>query len=127
MNRTRLPDRRNAETFEIQHNGQRFAASVGRYDDGSPAEIFVTGPKSGTDLRESLHDASILLSLALQHGCAIETIAAALSRDSSAQIASSIKRSIFAFAVPRRKFEIMTLALKASLIGCEMLKGPRSE
>lgn len=90
MNRTRLPDRRSAETFEVQHNGQRFAASLGRYEDGEPAEIFVTGPKSGTDLRETLHDASILLSLALQHGCAIETIAAALSRDDERRPASVI-------------------------------------
>src|SRR4051812_32597529 len=88
--RTRLPDRRGSETFEVQHNGQRFAASLGCFDDGSPAEVFVTGPKSGTDLRESLHDASILVSLALQHGCALDTIARALSRDEEGKPASVI-------------------------------------
>lgn len=82
MNRNRLRNRREAETFAVEHGGARFVISIGRYDDGRPAEVFVDGLKVGTDLRETLRDAALLASLALQHGCPVETIAGAVQRDS---------------------------------------------
>jgi hypothetical protein len=79
--RARLPNRRAAEGFVLRHGGAEFCVSVGRYDDGRPAELFVDGMKSGTDLRESLRDAALLASLALQYGCPLAVIAGAVQRD----------------------------------------------
>lgn len=76
-----LPTRRAAETVEVRHGPLSFTLTVGRFEDGRPAEIFADGFKSGADVRESLRDAAVLASLALQYGCPLETIRHALARD----------------------------------------------
>src|SRR5262245_4505703 len=52
--RTRLPDRRGCETFDVWHGEgkgrRRFHVSIGRFRTGELAEVFITGPKSGSDL-----------------------------------------------------------------------------
>jgi hypothetical protein len=40
MTRVRLPDRRAAETVELEHGGQRFTVTIGFYPDGRPGEVF---------------------------------------------------------------------------------------
>lgn len=82
MNRARLPDRREADTFEVMHNGVSFSVTVGRYHDGRAAEVFVDGLKVGTDMREAVRDAALAVSIALQHGCPLETLTRAVARDS---------------------------------------------
>jgi ribonucleoside-diphosphate reductase alpha chain len=79
--REQLPTRRSAETITIDHRGLAFSISVGRFEDERPAELFVDGLKSGADVRESVRDAAVLASLALQYGCPLETISHALARD----------------------------------------------
>ncbi len=79
--REQLPSRRAAETFVIDHRGLAFSITLGRFEDGRAAEIFVDGLKSGADVRESVRDAAVLASLALQHGCSLETISHAVARD----------------------------------------------
>lgn len=82
MNRIALANRRPSETFEIEHGIGRqtvYAVSVGTDDTGAIREVFVSGPAS--DLMNSVRDSAILLSLALQYGCPLETIAHALTRD----------------------------------------------
>jgi hypothetical protein len=49
--RTRLADRRECTTFDVRHGTQRFQVSVGRFHDGSVSEIFISGPKSGSEAR----------------------------------------------------------------------------
>lgn len=69
MTRERLPDRRVAETTELEHAGFRFTVTVGFDLDGRPKEVFADGTRIGTDLAHVISDACVVLSLALQHGC----------------------------------------------------------
>jgi hypothetical protein len=48
MNRERLPNRRAAETFEVEVNGLHYTATVGRFADGRIGEIFVQNSKPGS-------------------------------------------------------------------------------
>ena len=80
-NRERLPNRRTAETFEVEVNGLRYIATVGRFADGRIGEIFVQNSKPGSTSDCYMRDASISASLALQYGCPLETLRHALLRD----------------------------------------------
>ena len=55
--------------------------TLGRYDDGRVGEVFITGSKSGSDLEANVRDTAILVSLALQHGVPLATMAAAITRE----------------------------------------------
>src|SRR5262249_53423136 len=70
--RTRLPDRRPAETFDVKHNGERYHVSIGRFPDGAIAELFIVGSKSGSDLAAVIHDAAVALSIAAQYGVPLD-------------------------------------------------------
>ena len=85
--RRRLSNRRPpCESFDIEIAGLRYKTTVSYFSDGSLAECFVSNHKAGNASDVAARDAGILVSLCLQHGCTIETIARALSRnaDSSA-------------------------------------------
>ena len=86
MRRT-LPQRRAAETFDLQFWNQLFTVTIGFDPDGTPGEVFI-GCKIGNDIESIARDAGVLLSLALQHGVAVETIAHAITRDTSGAAAS---------------------------------------
>jgi hypothetical protein len=81
--RRELPMRRRCETFEISFGGltKSHTVSVGYYDDGSPGEVFITGGKSGEQVEAIARDGAVLLSMALQHGVSLQTIAHAVTRD----------------------------------------------
>ena len=68
MTRRRLPDRRRCLTLDLVHDGSRFAISIGYDGAGRAREVFISGSKSGSGLEAILNDASIAISLALQHG-----------------------------------------------------------
>ena len=57
-----------------------YTGGIGRFDDGRIAEIFINGAKVGSAAKANAQDAAIVASLALQHGCPIETIRHALAR-----------------------------------------------
>ena len=78
----RLPDRRRAETFELECSGLKYTATVGRFADGSVGEIFLNNHKSNSASDANARDSAIVASLALQHGVPLETIRRALLRDS---------------------------------------------
>jgi hypothetical protein len=80
--RNRLPNRRLSETFNVEVAGLRYKATISRFSDGGIAEVFVSNHKAGNASDVAARDAGILVSLLLQHGCPIETIAHALSRNS---------------------------------------------
>jgi hypothetical protein len=80
--RRRLPNRRAAQSFDIEHAGLRYKVTVGYFPDGSLAECFLSNHKAGNASDVAARDAGILVSLCLQHGCSAETIAHALSRNS---------------------------------------------
>lgn len=80
MPRENLPNRRACEHFDFAHDGVHWTVSWARYPDGRLGEIFLTGPKVGTGLRIAAHDASILTSIALQHGTPAEALRSAMLR-----------------------------------------------
>lgn len=81
--RSPLPARRETETFELKHGKQNtpFTISIGRYPNHGIGEVFISGGKTGSDFEAVARDGAILLSLALQHGVALETIKHAITRE----------------------------------------------
>jgi hypothetical protein len=87
-NRERLENRRTAETLTFQHAGTvgmnpiTYSATLGFYPDGRLGEIFMRADKSGSDLDVQARDISIVCSILLQHGCDVDIIRHALTRNS---------------------------------------------
>jgi hypothetical protein len=90
MTRERLPNRRAAETIQIEHGGQRFTVTVGFYPDGRAGEVFTHGMRIGSSLDALLADACVLLSLMMQHGIEARELASSMGRLGSAEPASII-------------------------------------
>jgi hypothetical protein len=82
MTRQRLPNRRLAETFELEVAGLRYTCTVGRFSDGRLAEVFLSNHKSNSAADTSARDSAIVFSIAVQFGAHPEVIRRALSRDS---------------------------------------------
>jgi hypothetical protein len=79
--RRRLENRRLCESFDIQVANLSYKGSVGRFPDRELAEVFISNHRSNSSADVAARDCGILISLLLQHGCAAETIAHALSRN----------------------------------------------
>lgn len=79
--REKLPMRRASETVRFDHSGISYRATIGYYADGRIGEIFLDADKSTSDADRIGKEAAILLSLAAQHGCPIETIRKAMPRN----------------------------------------------
>jgi hypothetical protein len=80
--RKRLPNRREAETFELEAGGQLYRATVGRFpDDGRLAEIFINSSRAGSQADTNARDASVIASIALQYGVPLDVLRHALMRD----------------------------------------------
>jgi hypothetical protein len=92
--RETLPNRREREGFDFEHAGVKYTACVGRFNDGRVGEIFLSTTKAGTDVDAIARDAALLFSLAVQHGCPLETIRAALSRDNRGEAAGALGHAI---------------------------------
>jgi hypothetical protein len=90
VTRTRLPDRRAAETVELEHGGQRFTVTVGFYPDGRPGEVFVHGIRTGSSLDALLADACVVVSCLIQHGVEPQELAHGMGRLGNAEPASII-------------------------------------
>ncbi len=88
--RSRMPERRDGEIFEFEHIGIRYTACVGRYGYGAVGEVFLNASKSGTAIETHARDAAVVLSLLLQHGCPIETIRHAITRNPDGTAAGPI-------------------------------------
>lgn len=78
--RDRLKDRRPHWLYRFECDGQSYTGGIGRFEDGRIAEVFINGSKVGTAAETNAQDAAIVVSLALQHGCPLETIRHALNR-----------------------------------------------
>ena len=57
-----------------------YTATVGRFDDGRLAEVFLRCGKAGSDVSVQAQEAAILVSFALQYGAPAELIRAAMPR-----------------------------------------------
>jgi hypothetical protein len=92
--RERLPNKRACETIAFERDGSQYQMTVGFYPDGRPGELFLNHDRSDSLLDVLTSDAAILASLALQHGCSLETIAHALKRDARGVAASPIGAAV---------------------------------
>src|SRR4051812_3873062 len=90
MTRERLPNRRAAETVELEHNGSRFTVTIGFYPDGRPGEVFTHGARSGSNLDALLADACVVVSCLIQHGVEPRDLATSMGRLGNAEPASVI-------------------------------------
>ena len=90
MTRVRLPDRRAAETVELEQGGQRFTVTIGFYTDGRPGEVFTHGLRTGSNLDALLADACVIVSCLIQHGAEPRELAASMGRLGNAEPASVI-------------------------------------
>jgi hypothetical protein len=79
--RRRLPDRRLAETFELEVGSLKYTATVGHFPDGRISELFLSNHKSNSQADTNARDAAITFSIAVQHGADPEVIRRALCRD----------------------------------------------
>ena len=80
--RRALPNRRSCETQRIENKGLAYTFSVGKFPDGSLAEIFLNNHLAGSAADIAARDSAIILSIALQYGVPLEVLRRALSRDS---------------------------------------------
>lgn len=82
--RRRLPDRRQHEIIDFEHNGFGYTAGIGRFPDGELAEVFLNlTNKGGTPLDSAGRDSAVLCSLALQHGTPAEVLRRAVTRNAN--------------------------------------------
>ena len=98
--RQRLPNRRALETVAFEHGDQRFKVSLGSevlgllrpgvVTVGPVREVFISANKPESAIDCLACDGGILLSLLLQYGCPIDTIAHAMKRNPDGSPASPL-------------------------------------
>jgi hypothetical protein len=80
--RRKLPNRREHELLDFEHEGRRYTAGVGRLEDGTLAEILMNvSGRTGGMVEVLARDTAVTASLCLQFGCDLETLRRALMRD----------------------------------------------
>ena len=80
IKRQRLPNRRRAKTVDIEFGGNAYQFSIGYFADGRIGEVFVGGPKSGSDMQGLLADLGVVISRLFQHGDTPLSLAAGMAR-----------------------------------------------
>jgi hypothetical protein len=88
--RRRLANRRANETFDIEVSALKFTATIGRFEDGSLSELWITNHKADSLAGIMASDSAIAASLALQFGCPADVLRKALSRDSRGNATSPL-------------------------------------
>jgi hypothetical protein len=81
--RTRLANRREAETFSLECSGLSYICTVGRFPDGRIAELFISNDKTNSAADTNARDTAITFSIAVQSGADPEVIRRALCRDAA--------------------------------------------
>jgi ribonucleoside-diphosphate reductase alpha chain len=72
--RKRLPDERDSITHKFSIGGQEGYLHIGKYEDGTPGEVFINIAKAGSTLYGFADLAATMMSLGLQHGVPVGTI-----------------------------------------------------
>lgn len=80
ISRVRLPNRRESTIEDLYFNGERYHISYSE-GDGGIREVFISGPRAGTDLYSICATAATMVSLALQHGVPLHVMRDASLRD----------------------------------------------
>ncbi len=77
--RRRMPDEREAITHHFSIADHDGYVTVGKYEDGSPGEVFMKMAKQGSTVAGLMDSLAICMSLALQHGVPLQVMADKLS------------------------------------------------
>ncbi len=72
--RRRLPDERESITHKFSIGGHEGYITVGKYEDGTPGEIFITMAKEGSTISGLMDSFATMTSLALQHGVPLQLL-----------------------------------------------------
>ena len=88
--RMRLPNRRLNESLAFVCHGQRYVATLGFFENGNLAEIFLQNAKLGSHADASAKDSAILASLGLQYGIPLSVIRHSLLRDARGTASSPV-------------------------------------
>ncbi len=99
-----LPNRRAQESLDFTHGGVGFTASVGRYDDGTIGEAFLSCSRTTAAIESVGRDAAVILSIALQHGASLDVIRSALTKDEAggpASVIGGLVETVMVMAGPR--------------------------
>lgn len=90
MTREKLRNRRQTLTLTVQHKNRDYIGSVSYFESGRVAEAFVQCGKVGTEIEALGRDTAVILSLALQHGCPLEVLRDAITREEDGSAAGPI-------------------------------------
>jgi hypothetical protein len=96
--RERLPQRRRSESFSFTLGDLKYTATIGHYPNGRVGEIFLSNSKPSSMSDAYARDAAVAASLALQHGCSIETLQRAVLRDANGQASTPLGTALDIFA-----------------------------
>jgi hypothetical protein len=96
--RQRLPNRRGHELLSFEHGGIHYAAGVGRFENGAIAELFLNTTKCGTAVDTNARDAAVAASLLLQHGCPVDVLQRALTRNADGSASGPLARALDLFS-----------------------------
>jgi len=72
--RRKLPDERQSITHKFSVGGHEGYITVGKYEDGTPGEIFITMAKEGSTISGLMDSFATMTSLALQHGVPMQLL-----------------------------------------------------
>jgi hypothetical protein len=92
--RRRLPDRRLAETFDLEVAALKYTCTIGRFPDGRVGELFLQNHKSSSQSDSNARDAAVAASLALQFGCPLDVLRRALLRDAQGRPSTPLGAAI---------------------------------
>jgi hypothetical protein len=87
MTREYLPNRRGSESFQFEHAGFCYTATVSKFSDGRLAEIFIDHERPNSQIAEHAADSAVLASLLLQHGVTVTSIRHSISGPLSVALA----------------------------------------
>ena len=72
--RRKLPDERQSITHKFSIGGHEGYITVGKYEDGTPGEIFITMAKEGSTISGLMDSFATMTSMALQHGVPLQLL-----------------------------------------------------
>jgi ribonucleoside-diphosphate reductase alpha chain len=72
--RRKLPDERESITHKFSIGGHEGYITAGKYEDGTPGEIFITMAKEGSTISGLMDSFATMTSLALQHGVPLQLL-----------------------------------------------------
>jgi hypothetical protein len=92
--RQRLLKAYERELIDFEHGGMVYTAGAGRFEKGDLAEIFLNTSNNGTAVYVNARDAAVAASFLLQHGCGVDSLCKALTRNSDGSASGPLARAL---------------------------------